>query len=314
MVKKALLGQVSDSEIRLLRIFKAVVDCGGLAAAELELNIGRSTISRHIKDLEERLALILCRRGRAGFALTPDGKRVYAGAVEVLGAIESFRTDVQEMHAELTGTLSIGLFDKTVSNPQARIGEAIRGFRRQAPDVMLDVMVGTLGDIETGVIDGRLHAGVIPAHRESESLNYLPLFDETMYLYCGRQHPLWDVRHEDLDWSELQDYDYAGLGFHSPNMEASHRFALRRKATVSDQEAIATLVLSGCYLGFLPDHYARTFVADGSIKRVAHPECTYTVRFVAISRRSQSEGRLASTFLEVLARSHADQLLRAREA
>ena len=70
MVKKALLGQVGDTEIRLLRIFKAVVACGGLAAAELELNIGRSTISRHLRDLEERLGLVLCRRGRAGFALT----------------------------------------------------------------------------------------------------------------------------------------------------------------------------------------------------------------------------------------------------
>ena len=128
-----------------------------------------------------------------------------------------------------------------------------------------------------------------------------------MYLYCGRQHPLWDVRHEALDWSELQDYDYAGLGFHSPNMEASHRFGLRRKATVSDQEAIATLVLSGCYLGFLPDHYARSFVADGSMQRVAHPDCTYQVHFVAISRRSPSEGRLASTFLELLARAHGVQ-------
>ena len=47
MIKKALLGQISDTEIRLLRIFKTVVECGGLTAAELEVDIGRSTISRH---------------------------------------------------------------------------------------------------------------------------------------------------------------------------------------------------------------------------------------------------------------------------
>ena len=27
-------------DLRLLRVFRAVVDCGGMAAAELELNIG----------------------------------------------------------------------------------------------------------------------------------------------------------------------------------------------------------------------------------------------------------------------------------
>jgi len=31
-----------------------------MAAAELELNIGTSTVSRHIKDLETRLGLTLC--------------------------------------------------------------------------------------------------------------------------------------------------------------------------------------------------------------------------------------------------------------
>ena len=48
---RALLGQLSDMDLRLLRVFRAVVDCGGLSAAELELNIGASTVSRHLKDL-----------------------------------------------------------------------------------------------------------------------------------------------------------------------------------------------------------------------------------------------------------------------
>ncbi|WP_141104170.1 helix-turn-helix domain-containing protein, partial [Noviherbaspirillum denitrificans] len=50
--RRAILGQLSDTDMRLLRVFKSVVDCGGMAAAELELNIGISTISKHVKDLE----------------------------------------------------------------------------------------------------------------------------------------------------------------------------------------------------------------------------------------------------------------------
>ena len=33
------LGQLSDADLRLLRVFKAVVDCGGMAAAELEVDL-----------------------------------------------------------------------------------------------------------------------------------------------------------------------------------------------------------------------------------------------------------------------------------
>jgi len=38
---RAALGQLSDMDIRLLRVFKSVAECGGMAAAELELNSAR---------------------------------------------------------------------------------------------------------------------------------------------------------------------------------------------------------------------------------------------------------------------------------
>jgi DNA-binding transcriptional LysR family regulator len=87
--KRAVLGQLSDMDLRLLRVFRSVVECGGMAAAELELNIGTSTISRHIKDLETRLGLTLCRRGRGGFALTPEGQRMYAETLRLLAATDA---------------------------------------------------------------------------------------------------------------------------------------------------------------------------------------------------------------------------------
>ena len=80
------IGQLSDADLRLLRVFKAVVDCGGMASAELELNLAMSTISRHVKDLETRLGLVLCRRGRAGFALTPEGQQLYEATQRLLAA------------------------------------------------------------------------------------------------------------------------------------------------------------------------------------------------------------------------------------
>ena len=50
-----------------------VAQCGGFAAAQVALNVGQSTISRQIGDLEERLGMRLCQRGRAGFRLTDKG-------------------------------------------------------------------------------------------------------------------------------------------------------------------------------------------------------------------------------------------------
>jgi len=131
---RAVLGQLSDMDLRLLKVFKSVVDCGGMAAAELELNIGTSTVSRHVKDLETRLGLVLCRRGRAGFALTAEGQRVYDETLRLLASVDAFRGSIDDIHNRMGGQLDVALFDKTATNPKARIGEAIARFTEIAPD------------------------------------------------------------------------------------------------------------------------------------------------------------------------------------
>jgi len=52
VARRALLRSLGDVGVRLIRIFIAVTECGGFAASESELNIGRLTISKHIADLD----------------------------------------------------------------------------------------------------------------------------------------------------------------------------------------------------------------------------------------------------------------------
>lgn len=304
---RAVLGQISDMDLRLLRVFRAVVDCGGMAAAELELNIGTSTVSRHIKDLETRLGLTLCRRGRAGFALTPEGEKIYAQTIQLLAATDSFKSSVDEIHQRMGGQLHVAMFDKTVSNPAAHIAQAIALFTEQAPDVSLNLHVATLTAIERGVLDGQYQIGIIPGHRTSDTLEYAALFGEAVLLYCGANHPLYGTDHTALEWDDLAAHQFAGLGYHSPNMEISQRVRLRRRATGFDQEAIATLIASGQFLGFLPDHYADSFVRLGQMQAVKPELFRYDCQFLAITRRSPQPARATRAFLACLTQAHADQ-------
>lgn len=302
-----MLGQLSDMDLRLLQVFKSVVDCGGMSAAELELNIGTSTVSRHVKDLETRLGLVLCRRGRAGFSVTAEGQRVYDETLRLLAAVDGFRSGIDDIHSRMGGQLNVAVFDKTASNPQARIGDAIALFVEQAPDVSLQLHVASIQAIERGVIDGSYQVGVIPTHRPSQSLRYAQLFDETMLLYCGARHPLFGAKHGRLTWEGLRAYHFAGLGYHSPNMELSHSARLPRKATGFDQEAIATLVLSGRFLGFLPDHYAEAFEQRGQMQAVRPALFRYPCQFVSVLRRSPQPSRAAQAFHACLLEAHGSQ-------
>ena len=304
MEKRAFLGQLSDVDIRLLRVFKAVAECGGFSAAELEMNIGRSTISRHIKDLEIRLGITLCRRGRAGFGLTDEGRAVYEATLRLLGSLDEFRAGINDIHRHLKGTLTVALFDKIASNPEAQIHRAFELFDDLAPEVSLEVFVEPLNDIERGVIDGRFQVGVIPLHRQSASLAYHSLFQEQMYLYCGRKHLLYDRSPDSIRDDDIYRCHYAGLGYHSPNMELGRKLSLERAATGFEQEAIVHFLRSGRYIGHLPDHYAEAFVKRGEMKPLGSDTFQYRCNFEAIVRRSPKPTRIVATFIQCLLDAH----------
>ncbi|WP_332777061.1 LysR family transcriptional regulator [Polaromonas sp.] len=309
---RAALGQLSDMDIRLLRVFKSVVECGGMAATELELNIGISTVSRHMKDLETRLGLTLCRRGRAGFALTSEGEQVYIETLRLLAGADAFRSSVDEIHRRMGGQLNIAVFDKTASNPAAHIGAAIALFTDLAPEVSLHLHVAPINAIERGVIDGQFQVGVIPGHRSSDTLAYEELFQETMLLYCGAQHALFKADSAKMNWDDLRAHHFAGLGYHSPNMEISQQVRLPRKATGYDQESIATLILSGKYLGFLPDHYAEGFVRKGQMCAVKPELFRYACSFFSIVRRSPQPSRVTRAFQACLLKGHESAAVHAK--
>ena len=79
---------------------------------------------------------------------------------------------------------------------------------------------------------------------------------------------------------------------------------LPRKATGFDQEAIAHLILSGRFLGFLPDHYAAGFEQQG-LMRALNPEVLrYACSFLGILRRSPEPSRAARLFQASLVEAH----------
>jgi DNA-binding transcriptional LysR family regulator len=249
--------------------------------------------------------MVLCQRGRGGFALTTEGKQIYEAGLRMLAALDEFRGEVDGVHQRLRGSISLAIFDKTITNPKAFIGRCLQLFDDIAPDVTLELYIEPINEIERAVIDGRIQVGIIPSHRSSSSLDYMHLYDEQMYLYCGQDHPLFNAEPNTIDQTTILDHKYAGQSYHSPNMEQARTFALNRQANANDQEAIAMLILSGRYIGYLPEHYARNFVDQYSMRVIGAGTFEYPCQFSAITRRSPKPSRLTHTFLQTLRQAHS---------
>ncbi|WP_027256268.1 MULTISPECIES: LysR family transcriptional regulator [Leisingera] len=307
MSRKTHVKHIADADLKLLRVFKAVAESGGLAAAETELNIGKSTISKYIADLELRLDLKLCNRGPAGFSLTDDGSKVLKSAEELLTSVSDFRAEVNEIKQQMAGTIRIALFDQCASNPEAFVPGGIRAFNKAAPSVEIELSLEPPNVIETKVISGQLDIGILALHRPSPSLDYMPLYGENMFLYCGKGHPFFDCNHTSLGLRDVQAMNYAGIRVNSPNLHVGQKLGFRRSAKVQNEQALAILIMSGSYLGFLPDHLAAGFVGSGLMRKVLPREVFYRSQFAAATRKRPAVNRITKLFLDTLVAAHSGQ-------
>ena len=104
--------------------------------------------------------------------------------------------------------------------------------------------------------------------------------------------------------TEINKCKYVGIGYHSPNMEVGRQLGQHRDATAYDQEAVAHLVLSGAYLGYLPEHYAESFVNSGRMRALLPQEFQYNCEFSAIVRHAPQANRVTQTLLHALVSAH----------
>ena len=298
--KRGFTGQVSNIDLRTLRIFKTVVDCGGFSAAEVELNISRPAISIAISDLEQRLNLKLCQRGRTGFSLTEEGAEVYQSVLELLIALETFRTQVNAINEQLKVELNIGITDNLTTIEHMRLTDALMALKDLGPEIHINIKMMPPDQIEINVLDGRLHVGAVPELRLLPGLNYYPLYQEESFLYCSKDHPFFYLDNTQLTNAMISKSDAVVLSYQqTPEIKQSLQ-KLNSTASATDREGIAFLILTGRYIGYLPDHLARQWVTDRKVRAIKPDRFRITSSYSAVTRKSSRSNIILDTFMELL--------------
>lgn len=301
--KAALSGQLADMDLKLLRVFKAVVESGGITAAEIQLNLANSTISNYISDLERRLDMRLCERGRGGFSVTEQGRIVYSATLELLAAVEQFRTTINRSHNRILGQLHLGFAEHMLGAHNSCIVQALDRFSELAPEVNVQISTLSSDEVFTALLDHQVDIGITVISQSPAELASLKLFDEEMLLYCAKGHPLFD-RSNDVAADELQQYRFVESPRLLPGREVHPDTRLwNKQARAHHQEARATLILSGHYLGFLPRHLVSNWGLEQDLKPLLVNQYGYTNTFTAFWRDRTRNQQINQLFTECLARS-----------
>lgn len=166
-------------DIRELRSFVKVAQCGGFSRAAKQLFIAQPALSRQIAKLEEQLQVELFIRHGRGVELTAAGSRLFERAEVMLRYMEETTDHVRNSAAEERGHLAIGLPPAigTIVGPQL-----IRRFHERWPKASLHVLEGLSTSLQEWLLDGRIQVAVVYNQPLLEAFDVRPLFSERMVL------------------------------------------------------------------------------------------------------------------------------------
>ncbi|MFP9230247.1 LysR family transcriptional regulator [Pectobacterium cacticida] len=260
--------KLDASDIKNLRIFLLVAESNGFANAQFILNKDASTISRAVATLETRLGLTLCTRGRQGFSLTDSGRAVQAEARKMLQSLHSFEHKLNNLRDEGGGRLAIGIIDNIISDTLLPLHKAINDISAKFHNkIEITVYVESPYELERQLLRQELDIAIGIFDRHHKALNYQDLYLEEDYLYCA---PESDVGQKMLSGNVTMEKLMPLLSLENfvarnfLNQSDLHCLGFQVTGDVaytSNIEAIALMIMSGKYIGFLPRHYAEK-IAD----------------------------------------------------
>ncbi|MEX1107503.1 MAG: LysR family transcriptional regulator [Dongiaceae bacterium] len=292
--------KLSDVDLQLLRFFAVVADSHGFSAAEPVLNVNRSTISRRIADLESRLGVVLCSRGRGGFKLTKEGEFVRAAAQELFDAVERCTGKIQQVRRETAGGLHVGMIDGLLDCPSFRLAPAIARFRERHPFVQLHLHVAEPSRLERDLIDGNLDLSIGSfEYRANLSLSCRHLFSIPQYLYCGVDHPFFARTDATISDDEVYDIGFAERGYISV-AQAPEKGRFNTLGAAYTDEGIAALILSGKFIGYLNDSFAEPWVKRNLMRPVAVDRFHYNGKISALYAAVGAHQSLVTLFVAAL--------------
>jgi DNA-binding transcriptional LysR family regulator len=126
----------SEATLERMRTFIRVAERGSLSAVARELGVGQSTITRHLRDLEDAVGVPLLSRTTRRVTLTEEGSRYYGKCVQILRLVDQAAAEARGTRGAATGTIRISC---TAAFGVLHVSRLIFAFQDLYPDIAVDL-------------------------------------------------------------------------------------------------------------------------------------------------------------------------------
>src|SRR5579883_2887836 len=172
---------------RQLEVFRAVAETRSFTRASHVLFISQSTVSQHVRELEDSLGIKLFNRDRRRVSLTPAGEDLVERGQQIFRMLDEAETAVRTAKDPYCGKLSFGCASTTLLY---HLPEILADYTRRYPNVELKITGGTIQEVAAQLWSGALDFALVVLPLSSPALEKMVLFEEAFAGVLPAKHPL----------------------------------------------------------------------------------------------------------------------------
>jgi DNA-binding transcriptional LysR family regulator len=236
-------------DLNEIAVFTRVVQAGSFTAAARVLGMPKSTVSRKVAELEERLDARLLQRTTRKLSLTDAGRTYFEYGVRIVNELESAERAVGSLQDTPRGRLRV-----TALLNAAWLGEIVAEYLKRYPEVQLELLcTGRQVDLIEERFDLGIRAGVLA----DSSLVARSLGSVTWYLVATSGY--FKKRRRPRTPEELRQHACLLFGAGSPAVnlrlqraDQAEQVALTAHLLVSDMDILHAAARAGIGIALLP--------------------------------------------------------------
>ena len=167
-------------DLRQLRYFVAIVQCGSITRASLQLNVAQPALSLHVRNMEADLGVPLLFRTPQGVQPTEAGMILHRNAQAIISQFEHTEAEIRGSRADPAGLVRLGL---PSSISQILGVPLILAARERLPRISLRVAEAMSGYVLDWLRLGRVDLGLLYVVVEDRGLRSISLMSEALVMF-----------------------------------------------------------------------------------------------------------------------------------
>lgn len=225
-------NKINTKEIfKYLQYVLVSAENGSLRQAAFELNVWESTISRGIRDLEDKIGVALFTRSTGGVKLTNAGRNFLDHVRIALSHIEYALKDAGAAGRGEVGQIRIGVISALSAS---FVGKLLDSYQIDNPSVYIDFVENSFSEHASDIQQNKIDIAFLSGFVTVNNCEAIPLWKERLFIVLPLEHNL--AAHDEVTWKNLRNENFI-VSYIDPG-SAIHDYILKNLSEIGHHPSV----------------------------------------------------------------------------